>query len=451
MLDSVIILQGKYLYDYPACLTNFAGRLCSYDYVGYLGTHMNSIRIMHFADVHFGIEGYGKTDPTTGLNTRLTDFRNALNAAIDKALAAGIHAALFAGDAYKSRDPSQTHQREFASCIRRLTDAGVPVVMITGNHDLPNAKGRANAIEIYRTLAIDNVYVITSPEVIKLDTKAGPFQVAGIPYLLRSNVLSREQLRNKTIQETTDLMVEKYADYIGYLSRQLDSTIPSVLMAHFWIKNAKVSSQGGYLNVAEPEVLVSTVANPAFDYAAMGHIHKFQDLNKRGQPPVVYSGSIERTDFSECNEDKGFVLVELAKGATTYEFVPIPTRRFVDIEVDADVDKPTERIVREIEKAQVENAVVKVKYTISQDRLPLVRDADIRNALSKAHTVVSVAQDVIRTTQSVRNRLLSESLEPIQALEMYIDSSEELRKRKAELIEYARPLMDELLAEEQVI
>ena len=436
---------------------------------------MKPIKIMHLADAHFGIETYGKVDPETGLNTRLADFRRALDLAIDKALEAGVHLALFAGDAYKSRDPNQTHQREFASCIRRLTDGGVPVVMIAGNHDLPNAKGRANAIEIYRTLGVENIHILSRPEVRRIETAAGSVQIAGVPYLLRSNVLPREECRNKTIQETTDLMVQKYCEYIDYVARHLEPGIPSVLLGHFWIKNAKVSSQAAYLNVAEPEVLVSSVANPAFDYVAMGHIHKFQDLNKRRTPPVVYCGGIERIDFSERNEEKGFVLVELAKGSASYKFIAIPGRRFVEIEVDvessaegafaaiasapsgsgpqADADDPTAKILDAVRRSEIQDAVVKLLYHISQERLPLVREAEIREALSPAFLVVSITKDVIRDTQAVRSRLLNEALDPVQALELYFDakgSAAADRKRKSELMDYARPLIEELLAEEQV-
>ena len=412
---------------------------------------MKPIKIMHFADAHFGIETYGKLDPETGLNSRLIDFRQSLNCAIDKALEAKVHLALFAGDAYKSRDPNQTNQREFASCIRRLTDAGVPVVMVTGNHDLPNSKAKANAVEIYNTLGIQNVYVLTRPEILKIETPAGPVQIAGIPYLLRSNVLSKDESRNKTILETTDLMVQKYSDYVEYLARHLEPGIPSVLFGHFWIKNTKVSLQRSYLNVAEPEVLVSSVANPAFDYVAMGHIHKFQDLNKRGHPPVVYCGSIDRIDFSERNEEKGFVLVELAKGSASYEFVQVPTRRFTEIEVDADVEDPTAKILKAISGEEVADAVVKLLYHISQDKLPLVREAEIREALSPAFMVVSITKDIKCDDQAMRNRLLNESLDPVQALEMYFDTKDDFRKRKAELMEYAGPLINELLAEEQVM
>jgi len=49
---------------------------------------------------------------------------------------------LFCGDAYKSREPSQTHQREFAKRINRLSTAGIPIFLLVGNHDLPNAIGR---------------------------------------------------------------------------------------------------------------------------------------------------------------------------------------------------------------------------------------------------------------------------------------------------------------------
>src|SRR5437016_14192423 len=131
------------------------------------------VRVMHFADTHFGVELYGRLDPETGMNTRLKDFRKSLTGAIERALEEGIHIAVFAGDAYKTRDPRQTDQREFAACIRRLTDRGVPVVLLAGNHDMPAVRGRAHAVEIYRTLGVTNVHVISKPETIRVETGAG--------------------------------------------------------------------------------------------------------------------------------------------------------------------------------------------------------------------------------------------------------------------------------------
>ena len=59
---------------------------------------------------------------------------------------------LFCGDAYKSREPSQTHQREFAKRINRLSINNIPIFLLIGNHDLPNAIGRATATEILGSL-----------------------------------------------------------------------------------------------------------------------------------------------------------------------------------------------------------------------------------------------------------------------------------------------------------
>ncbi|NIO69518.1 MAG: exonuclease SbcCD subunit D, partial [Anaerolineae bacterium] len=60
-------------------------------------------------------------------------------------------------------DPSPTYQREFAKRIQRLSAAGVPTVLVVGNHDTPNALGRANAVEIFDTLEVENVVVAKRP------------------------------------------------------------------------------------------------------------------------------------------------------------------------------------------------------------------------------------------------------------------------------------------------
>ncbi len=79
------------------------------------------MKIIHFADLHLGVETYGHTDPETGLSTRLLDFLKALDYLVDYALENSVDLVLFCGDAYKNREPGQTQQREFARRIRRLS------------------------------------------------------------------------------------------------------------------------------------------------------------------------------------------------------------------------------------------------------------------------------------------------------------------------------------------
>ena len=406
---------------------------------------------MHFGDVHFGVENYGRFDPLTGLPSRLVDFRDALLQAIDIALDAGIELAVFAGDAYKTRDPNQTHQREFAQCLSRLTRAGVPIVMLAGNHDIPNTKGRANAIEIFGALSGENLHVFDTPSLKVVETKSGTrVQIAAMPYLIKSLVLSREENKDKGVQETTQLIVDRYAAGIHALAAQCDPDLPTILMGHFSVANAKLSAnQVGYLT-NEPEVLLSVLTQPAFDYVALGHIHRYQDLNKGQQPPVVYSGSIERIDFGERSEEKGFALVDLVKGASEVKHVTVKTRPFVEIDVDATDagENPTEKIVAAIKKQTIDDAIVKVSYKINSEQQAALREPEIRAALNASFLTVSLHKEIVRDTDAVRSKLLTEALDPLRALEVYCETRETLRGRKEEMVAHAEPLLRELEAEE---
>ncbi len=410
---------------------------------------------MHFGDVHFGVENYGRYDPATGLPSRLVDFRDALNAAIDLALGADIEIALFAGDAYKTRDPSQTHQREFAQCVGRLTKAGVPVVMLAGNHDIPNTKGRANAIEIFSALSGERVTVFDAPGIDIFETRTGSkLQIAAMPYLIKSLVLARDEYKDRGVQETTQLIVDKYTDGINLLASHCDPDLPTVLMGHFSVAHAKLSAgQVGYLT-NEPEVPLSALTQAPFDYVALGHIHRFQDLNKGRQPPVVYSGSIERIDFGERKEEKGFALVDLSKGDAEVRHVTIATRPFVEIDVDATHadDDAAEAVLKAIQKHDVRNAIVKLTYKIRSAQQPALhlRKPELRAALNAAFMVVAFHEELVRDTDAVRSKLLTEALDPLQALATYCDTRDTLRDRKPELLAAAAPLLRQLEHEETV-
>lgn len=411
-----------------------------------------SVRVMHFADTHFGVELYGRLDPDTGLNSRLKDFKQSLLKAVDLALEADIDLAVFAGDAYKTRDPRQTDQREFADCIRRLTTSKVPVVMIAGNHDMPAVRGRANAVEIYHTLGVDNVYVLRKPESLLVETRAGTVRVAAMPYLIKGYSVAREDFQNKTLDETRLLMEAKYMEWLDELARavrEANDAIPTILLGHFWANGAKLSTwQQGYLAASEPKVPLASLTDPAFDYVALGHIHRHQDLNPHGQPHVVYSGSPDRIDFGEKDERKGFVLVDLYKGGAEYKFIPVDEGRdLLEIEVDADGDDPTEQIVTAIKRHSLRNNIVKLTYKIDHDKLPQIRDRDIREALSAAFLVVSINRKVQRGGAE-RGRAFTESLNPRDALSLYIDSNDKFKPYKDVMLTYAEPLFQELAEEE---
>lgn len=410
-----------------------------------------ALNLLHLADIHFGMENYGRLDPATGLNRRLLDFARSTHHAIDYALEHDVHLAIFAGDIYKHRDPDPSWQREFARCVRRLVDAEVPVVILIGNHDLPNTLGKAHAVEIFDTLPLNRITVMAKPEMHFIETRAGRVQVAGFPYLTRSFVLSRDQYKDKPLEEINQLMMEQAELIFRQFAEQVDPNLPAILTVHGSVANAILSSEQSIMMVGhDPIIPLSVLTNPVWDYVALGHIHRHQDLNEGQHPPVVYSGSIERIDFGEEREDKGFVWAEVRKGSTTYEFVPVPARPFVTIRLDAQDGDPLVLLDAELERRDVTDAVVRVIITVMAEQGDLIQERQIRERLSAAYLVAGIVKEEIEATPRSRDSELTEALGPIQALERFISTNPDYADRQEALLERAQLLLQEIREESAV-
>lgn len=381
------------------------------------------IKLLHLADLHIGVENYGRVDPATGLHTRLADYLARLDEAIDVGLAEGVDAVLIAGDIYKSRTPNPTHQREFARRIRRLRAAELPVLILTGNHDVSPAAGRAHAVEIFDTLELEGVVVADRPRTHILETRAGPLQVIALPWVTRHNLLTKEDLRLSTILEVETMLVDRIDRFLTGAARELDPDMPAVLTVHGTIAGATLGSEQSIMLGRDLVLPKSVVSMPGIDYVALGHIHKHQVLSEH--PPVIYPGSIERIDFGEEREDKGCVLVELEKGRTTWRFHKLAARQFVTIAVDVrDVPDPQARVAAAIAKRSLAGAVVRLKIDAKPEQAGQIRSDELRQQLEEAGVffVAAVAIDVERVA---RTRLpqggdLLEGLTPRKALELYL-------------------------------
>ena len=297
------------------------------------------MKIIHTSDIHFGVENYARLDPATGLSTRLLDFVRAFERVVDYAVAERADALIFTGDAYKNRDPNPTHQREFARLIRKLTQGGVAVFLLTGNHDLPNMTSRAHSLEIFDTLAVPLVTVGRRIGLYTLQTRSGLLQVVGLPWVTRSALFAREENRNLSMRELDDVMQQRIGDALDGHIGTLDKSLPTVLAAHATIDGATVGSEQMIMLGPDLSLPRSMVNRPdVVQYVALGHIHKHQALSKDADLPLIYAGSIERVDFGERNDPKGFIEIDITKGAGGWEAVPtfrlLPARIFYEYELD---------------------------------------------------------------------------------------------------------------------
>jgi exonuclease SbcD len=406
------------------------------------------MRILHFSDVHIGVENYGSTDPDTGLSSRLTDFLATFDEVVDYALDNAVDLVLFAGDAYKSRDPSQTHQREFARRIARLSQADMPVFLLLGNHDLPHIASRATALDIFHTLAVPGVTIGDRLDTYLIQTRNGPLQVIALPWIRRSAFLAREETRNLTIDQINQQLQERVTNLLAWQTQALDPTIPAVIVAHVSLNTAKTSSEQSMLLGRDPIIMQSALAHPSLDYVALGHIHKHQVLSQN--PRVAYSGSLERIDFGEENDDKGFCLIDLdplkpqGQRLSDFTFHHVKARPFLTIEVKVTAEEdPTEEVLKAIARRHVAGSIVRVKVTMPQEVEARLRGDEVRNALTTAQFVTPIHRDVQRDHRTRLGSVPVEGLSPQEALRLYLETANVPPERAKLLLSYGEALINE--------
>lgn len=399
------------------------------------------MKLLHFSDIHIGMENYAKLDPETGLSTRLLDFFKTFDFIVEKAIEEDVDAVVFAGDAYKTRDPNPTQQRGFGERIAKMAKK-IPVVLVVGNHDTPNAEGKANTLDIYSALEIDNVWVSRQPELLQIPTKSGNLQVITLPWLHKNDY--------KTIAEKLKLLYDK-----------IKPDSPAILSSHAEIEGASFGSEKGLAIANEVTIPLPLFQDKRLSYVALGHIHKHQVLSK--DPLIVYSGSPQRIDFGEEKEEKGICLVEINKidnGQLTidkknnfqlaifnskFTFVPTNSRKFLTIVIDLkDQDPdPTQTIIQAIEKHDVEDKIVRVIINIPKECEAEIQMDKVKKSLHKANFLAGISRNVEKVERiKFDGSTQVESLTPVEALKKYFEFKKYTPDKQKELEKYASELLE---------
>ena len=404
------------------------------------------IKILHLSDIHMGSGfSHGRLNPKTGLNTRLEDFMGSLSLCIDRAIASPVDLVLFGGDAFPDATPPPFVHEAFASQFRRLADADIPTVLLVGNHDQHSQGNGGVSLSIYRTLAVPGFIVGDRLTTHRITTRNGDIQVITLPWLTRATLLTRPETEGLSLSGVNELLINRLEPVLEGEIRQLDTSLPTVLLAHLMADRASLGAER-FLAVGKGfTVPLSLLNRPQFEYVALGHVHKHQNLNPSNDPPIVYPGSIDRVDFSEEKEDKGYVLIEVAKGEVKWEFCPLPVRPFRSIEVDvSEAENPQKELLKALKKHDIQEAVIRLVYKIRSEQLELINTNQLDEALKPAHSY-SIRAELI--SQLTRPRLpelgVGNQLDPMEALKAYIDNKTDLRDIVDDMLEAAQLLLNQ--------
>ncbi len=345
------------------------------------------MRILHFADAHIDMANYGRHDPQSGLPLRVLDFLRSLDAIVDTAIAERVDLVLFAGDAYKDRTPSPTFQREWGKRIVRLSKAGIPTLLLLGNHDVSPAIGRAHAVQEFETLEIPGVRVVDKPQFLRPADLGLPLQIIALPWVSRSGLIAALDLTTTDRAQVLPDLEDRLMALVYQWLDQSDTGLPIVLTAHALVEGAQYGSERMVMLGSEWMLPGALVRDARLDYVALGHIHRAQNLNEDAHPPVVYPGSIERVDFGEANEKKYFVIANVERGRTRLDWRELThIRPFVDRRVT--LTSP-ENVTAALQAAlpppdALEGAIVRLTVEYPRAWEALIDETALRAYLSRA-------------------------------------------------------------------
>lgn len=297
------------------------------------------MRLFHVSDTHLGYTAYRKVSPESGLNQREEDVYRSWREFIDITVNEKPDLVIHSGDLFDSVRPSN---RAIAVAFRellRLSDAGIPVVIISGNHDTPRLKETGSIFRIFDHIPSIHPVYLSRYEKVKLKVGGKNVVVHAVPH-----IAGEERFK----EEFNSLKPEK-----GMLN---------IAVLHGCLVGLDLNYITGEFN----EIRISSrILTAGFDYIALGHYHEFTRIGEN----CVYSGSTERLSFTEAGKPKGFVQVEMEMemeaGGPGIRMRELQCRDMKDLGMldAANLDPPslTRAIEERIDPEPMEGAVVRLK------------------------------------------------------------------------------------------
>ena len=374
------------------------------------------MRFLHLADLHIGkrVNGFSMIEDQKFV------FEQVYNV-IENEKIEGI---IMAGDIYDKPVPSAEAVKLFDEMLTRLVSINLPIFVISGNHDSAERIGFGSDILSAAKVYMSRVYN-GNLQKIELEDDYGKINVYLLPFIKPATV--------KNIYKEAE--IKDYDDALEYVLSQekIDKTKRNVIVSHQFVTGALRSeseevSVGGLDNV-------SVENYEAFDYVALGHIHRAQQM---GRESARYAGTLLKYSFSEEKHNKSMTIVDL-KEKGNIEIKEIPVKPLHDLKtIKGKFSKITsEEFYKELKKEDYYRAV-------------LTDEDDILNAIGKLKSIypnlMSMEYDNTRTRSYsvVDNVETGETKSPLDYFEEFFEKqngrkmSEKQRNYLLEILGEAR-------------
>lgn len=404
------------------------------------------MRVAFVSDLHFVYANYGKVDPDTGIQSRYLDWQRTWGYVVDKVVEKRCDALVIAGDIFRSNRPHPLEISSFVQGMKRLWATRIPAVIVAGNHD-QDADGRSPALELLDAFGVPFLHIYTRPGILELQTPNGILQIAALPWPSRAQLLAKTE-KNMAAAEINTLLADKLVQIIRAMGMERRPDTPSVLVGHLSVGGAITSSEQILAMVDEALVPMATIVEAGFDAVCLGHIHKAQVL-RQAAPWVAYGGSIERVDFGEEKEDKGFWILDIIPGNVEAYFEKVPCRKFITIQCDLtgkESVKVEDALTAAIEAAskdgRLQDAVTRIKYRATTEQAVFIKAESLSEMLyaTGVFYVAGIFGDVEREERA-RVEEIKEGLGVLDALKLYLENQGTEDEKIPGIIERAEELL----------
>ncbi|MCD6427450.1 MAG: exonuclease SbcCD subunit D [Caldisericaceae bacterium] len=390
------------------------------------------MKIIHTADLHLGFNAY----PKEGAEQRFAS----LNFLEDYALKSKPDIVLIAGDLFDRRDPPSFVQERFALFVKNLTKNGIGIFILTGNHEGPPNKERRIHLDVYSALEIPNVIVARKMGLYKMKG----VNIVAVPYPYKKNLLAKDKYKIESEEEAAKLMNEVILKSVKKYLEKVSDKNPVILTMHIGVSEGKVGSEQYLALTNELTISVSDLDFEEVSYIAMGHLHEMQMLSTpRNNIPVVYPGSLERLNFGEENNKKGFFEVEFSEGTHTpsMEFVENPfARSFYTINLRKDED------TENVDWNKAKKSITRIKLLEDFENEEILKS--LIEKLKKESYVFAGITDSRREKDETAFAVTHRAISPKQAIEKYLSekakNNEFIKKEKEKIAEVSTEILKEV-------
>lgn len=264
------------------------------------------MKFAHISDLHLG-----KTLHSFSL---IDDQEYILNQIVEKLVENKVDVLLVAGDIYDKNVAPETGIKLFRKFLNDLVKENIKVMVISGNHDSAERLTFGGEFMTDKGLFFSKVYD-GKIEPVVLQDENGPVNIYLLPFIKPSIVQ----------HYLPDEKIESYEDAVSCAIRQMNLNLSerNLIVAHQNILSAeRCESEENIIGGLDA---VSDQVFKDFDYVALGHIHKQQEV---GKSKVMFSGTPLKYSTSELEHDKVMPLITLGKkGEKEIELIPLVPKR----------------------------------------------------------------------------------------------------------------------------